>query len=41
MKNAVLVALAVLGLSLVTTALAPSANAHTYLFSPNANSGHG
>ena len=39
MRKAIFATLAVLGLSLATTALAPVANAHTYLFPPNQNSG--
>jgi hypothetical protein len=40
MKKAIFAALAVLGLSLATTAFAP-ANAYTYLFAPNENSDGG
>jgi hypothetical protein len=39
MKKAIFAALAVLGISLATTALAPVANAHTYLFQANQNEG--
>jgi hypothetical protein len=39
MKKAIFAALAVLGMSLATTALAPVANAHTYLFQANQNEG--
>jgi len=39
MKKAIFAALAVLGISLATTALAPAANAHTYLFESNQNQG--
>lgn len=40
MKKMIFAALAVLGLSLATTALAPVANAHTNLFPPNQNEGN-
>jgi hypothetical protein len=39
MKKAIFAALAVLGISLATSALAPVANAYTYLFPPNQNEG--
>jgi hypothetical protein len=39
MKNAIFAALAVLGISLATGAIASAANAHTYLFPPNQNQG--
>lgn len=39
MRKAILAALAVLGGSMAATALAPGANAHTYLFPPNAYEG--
>jgi hypothetical protein len=39
MKKAIFAALAVLGISLATTTLAPAANAHTYLFQANQNEG--
>jgi hypothetical protein len=38
MKKAIYAALAVLGISLATSALAPAANAYTYLFPPAQNS---
>ena len=37
MKKTIFAALAVLGLSLATTAFAPAANAYTYLFAPTQN----
>jgi hypothetical protein len=40
MKKTILAALAVLGISLATGALAPAANAYTYLFAPNQNAGN-
>ncbi len=39
MRKAIFAALAVLGLSLATTAMASAANANTYLFAPNQNEG--
>jgi hypothetical protein len=39
MKKAIFAVLAVLGLSLATSVLAPVANAHTYLYPPNQNEG--
>jgi hypothetical protein len=39
MKKAIFAALAAMGISLATTALAPVANAHTYLFQANQNEG--
>ncbi len=41
MKQAILAALAVLGLSPGTTAFAPPANGYAYLFAPNQNSDGG
>jgi hypothetical protein len=41
MKKAIFAALAVLGISLATTAFAPPANAYTYLFQANQNSDGG
>ena len=41
MRKAIFAALAVLGLSLATTALAPAANAYTNLFPPNQNNDAG
>jgi hypothetical protein len=39
MRKTIFTALAVLGLSLATTALAPTADAATYLFPPHQNEG--
>jgi hypothetical protein len=39
MKKTIFAALALLGISLATGALAPAANAHTYLFAPNESGG--
>jgi hypothetical protein len=39
MKKTIFAALAVLGISLATGALAPAANAYTYLFAPNESGG--
>jgi hypothetical protein len=39
MKKTILAALAVLGISLASGALAPAANANTYLFPPTPNAG--
>jgi hypothetical protein len=39
MKKAIFAAIAVLGISLATGALAPAANAYTYLFPPCQNGG--
>jgi hypothetical protein len=41
MKKTIFAALAVLGISLATGALAPAANAYTYLFPPCQNGGPG
>jgi hypothetical protein len=39
MRKAIFAALAVLGISLAANALAPAANAHSYLFSPHEHEG--
>jgi len=39
MKKAIFAALTVMGLSLASTALAPTAHADTYLFPPTSNAG--
>ena len=39
MKKAIFAVLTVLGISLATGALAPAANAYTYLFAPAQNAG--
>jgi hypothetical protein len=39
MKKAIFAAVTVLGVSLATGALAPAANAYTYLFAPATNAG--
>jgi hypothetical protein len=40
MRKAIFAALAVVGISLASTAFAPPANAYTYLFQSNQNQGN-